>query len=372
MTVAGAPRPDAEGPAIEWSGPDTAADDFEGPVTHRQVAELAALCDLLAAWVAAPPARPPLWQEADWRRFRVAAGVHGVAPLLGRRLGGEAGWQGSAAGDWLGDQYAANCRRVERLHLELRAVLARFAAAGVPLMPLKGALLGVLCYADPGERPMADLDLLVHRRDLDRAVALLGELGYEEVSGGRKHLKLARAAAREIVDAGREHPDNPRWIELHPACCEWLDDEQVELTDCIWATASEAWLLGEPAWLPGPSAHWIYLLVHGSHHILINRFRLVQLLDLLRLEPHLPAGDVPGALLTTLASPEVPAAILRAVYPPLALLERYFPADAADASGRGGLRRAMRERLAPGFAAWADDLDLYHACYLHPAPWRPQ
>jgi hypothetical protein len=372
VTVAGAPRPDAEGPAVEWSGPDTAADDFEGPVTRRQVAELAALCDLLAAWVAAPPARPPLCQEADWRRFRVAAGVHGVAPLLGRRVGGEAGWQGSAAGDWLGDQYAANCRRVERLHLELRAVLARFAAAGVPLMPLKGAVLGVLCYADSGERPMADLDLLVHRHDLDRAVALLGELGYEEVSGGRKHLKLARAAAREIVDAGREHPDNPRWIELHPACCEWLDDEQIELTDCIWATASEAWLLGEPAWLPGPSAHWIYLLVHGSHHILINRFRLVQLLDLLRLEPHLPAGDAPDGLLTTLASPEVPAAILRAVYPPLALLERYFPADAADASGRGGLRRDMRERLAPGFAAWADDLDLYHACYLHPAPWRPQ
>lgn len=251
-------------------------------------------------------------------------------------------------------------------------MLARFAVARVPLMPLKGALLGAVCYGDPGERPMADLDLLVRHQDLERGVALLAELGYKEVSGGRKHVKLARAAAREIVDAGREHPDNPRWIELHPACCEWLEEEPIDLTDHIWAAAREERLLGEPAWLPDPAAHWLYLLVHGSHHIRINRFRLVQLLDLLRLEPHLPAGAAPEGLLSTLASPEVPEVVLRAVYAPLALLDRYFPADAADASGRARLRRAMRERLAPGFAAWADGLDLYHACYLHPAPWRPQ
>jgi hypothetical protein len=337
-----------------------------------EIAQLAALCDLLAAWAAVPPPRPPRWPEATWRRFRIVAQVHGVAPLLGFRLRRAAGWQETAAGAWLAAQYEANRRRAELLQQDLRAVLARFAGAGVPLMPLKGAVLTALCYADPGERPMADLDLLVRGDHFEQGVALLGGLGYEPVVGGRKHLKLVRAGAGEVVDPGSEHPGNPRSIELHPACGEWLREERIDLTDHIWAAAREERLLGERAWLPDPPAHWLYLLVHSTHHILINRFRLLQLLDLLGLEPRLPRGGGAAGPLAVLASPEVPDAVARAIYAPLALLERYYPGPPPDAAGRSRLRGALRQRLQPGFTAWADGLDLYHACYLDPAPWRPE
>jgi hypothetical protein len=242
---------------------------------------------------------------------------------------------------------------------------------------------------------MADLDLLVQAPALDEAVALLAELGYEEVFRGRKHVKLAPRGGREIVARGGEDAGNPRWVELHPACGEWLGDERIDLTAPMWAAAREERLLGEPAWVPAAPAHWLYLLVHATHHILINRFRLVQLLDLLLLEPELPHGGVVAA-----ETADGAGAMARALYPPLALLVRYAaamtapaapasaapaapvvagpgalaaaPADRAADGPRAALTAALRPRLSRGFLEWADGLDLFHCCYLDAAPWRAE
>ncbi len=359
------------------------------PGAAGDAGRLAWMCERLAVWVVAPPPQPPpAWPAAAWEDFRAATQVHGVGPLLGRRLGDRQPWSQAAA--WLGAEHAANRLRVERLHQDLRAILARFAAADVPLMPLKGAVLGPLYYSDPAERPMADLDLLVRAETLAQSAQLLVDIGYEVVFEGRKHVKLAPRGGRRrpVSDAGGasdgdvgadaggspgpgpgdheaagEHPDNPRWVELHPACGEWLGDERIDLTGPIWAGARRQPLLGEPAWLPDPATHWLYLLVHATHHILINRFRLIQLLDLLLLCP----TDLLGAALQV-EPPAAAAAMARALYPPLALLQRYFPAGATAAAT--ALRQDLRARLAPGYAAWADGLDLFQACYLDAAPWR--
>ena len=58
----------------------------------------------------------------------------------------------------------------------LRATLLRFAEANVPVIVLKGAALATLVYPSPALRPMRDIDLLVHRRDLDRVEAVLRSL----------------------------------------------------------------------------------------------------------------------------------------------------------------------------------------------------
>jgi hypothetical protein len=334
--------------------------------------ELRDLCDLLAAWVDDSPARPPEWTAARWVSFRDAARVHGVAPLLGRRLAARPAWpawRATAAGEWLARQHEMSRRRAARLRADLRAVLAAFAGAGVAVMPLKGLALAAL-YADPAERPMADLDLLVRSADLERGVALLGELGYEAIFAGRKHVKLARPSDREIADEESEHLDNPRPIELHPACGEWLDDERIELTPLMWAMARPGELVGAPAWLPDPAAHWLYLLVHASHHLLINRFRLVQLLDLRLLEPAALGGGVAAHLLAEPAR-DGGGAVARAAYAPLALLDRYDPSPRRRAE-RAPLRQALGQRLPRGFVAWADGLDLYEVSYLHAAPWRAE
>jgi Uncharacterised nucleotidyltransferase/Protein of unknown function (DUF5672) len=58
----------------------------------------------------------------------------------------------------------------------LRTALLRFSESGVPVIVLKGAALAALVYPFPALRPMRDIDLLVHRRDMERVEAVLHSL----------------------------------------------------------------------------------------------------------------------------------------------------------------------------------------------------
>src|SRR5690606_2857828 len=59
--------------------------------------------------------------------------------------------------------------RMIRLGQRLRDTLRSFAERGIPVMLLKGAALGALIDPTFRERPMVDIDLLVHPADADRA-----------------------------------------------------------------------------------------------------------------------------------------------------------------------------------------------------------
>jgi len=312
------------------------------------------LCDDLARWLSAPPSTPPEWPADAWDGFRQAAQVHGAAPLLWLQVRSLPAWSDSPIGRWLEDQYAWNARRIARLHGELAEILRLFAAEEVPILPIKGAVLGSLVYEDPAARPMADLDVLLREEHLPAGEALLARLGYAKVFTGWKHTRFALPGSREIVDGDHEHPDNPRQLEVHPRCRERIRDEVVDLTDLLWSTARQDELLSAPAWLPDADAAWLHLLVHATHHVLLNTFRLVQLADLARLGP-----------LVRDPEPLLAAVDARAAYPALALLDRYFPNPRDTA-----LRAGLRSRVPDGFAAWADGLDLYAVCHLNPVAWR--
>ena len=64
-----------------------------------------------------------------------------------------------------------------RLMRVLERIAAKFNEADVPLLVLKGAALHLLLYTRLDERPMEDLDLLVHMEDLESAGNLLTTLG---------------------------------------------------------------------------------------------------------------------------------------------------------------------------------------------------
>jgi hypothetical protein len=71
--------------------------------------------------------------------------------------------------------------RHQEVLLQLAGGLAMdaLAAAGIRAAVLKGPLLGGAIYGEPGRRPSSDVDLLVPAEDLDRAVEVGRELGYE-------------------------------------------------------------------------------------------------------------------------------------------------------------------------------------------------
>ena len=313
------------------------------------------LCDTLARWITDPsalPPAPPDWSAETWSSFREASQVHGAAQLLWLRVRGLPAWSAAPIGLWLEDQFLSNGRRVARLQGEMAEILQVFADADVPILPVKGAVLGATVYENPAARPMADLDAFLREEHFPAGEELLARIGYAKTFHGWKHARFARPGSGKVVDFTREHPDNPRQLEVHPRCRERILDEVVDLTDRLWAGARRGELFGIPAWLAGADAAWLHLLIHATHHVMLNNSRFVQIVDLARL---LPRVSDPEKLVADVDA--------RATYPALALLERHF--------GLGGdLTAAVRPRVSPGFAAWADGLDLYSVCYLNPVPWK--
>jgi hypothetical protein len=167
---------------------------------------VALLCRMLRQAAARDFARPPT--AADWRQliaigtqWHVATAVH---PALAR-----AGLLDRVPGDvaeYLDALTQLNRERNEALLAELADVARRLNAAGLVPRVLKGAALlvdGV--YADPGERLMVDLDLLVERAALERARRVLVAAGYRARGPGPSPHHLAPLA----------HPRRRGVIELH-------------------------------------------------------------------------------------------------------------------------------------------------------------
>ena len=308
------------------------------------------VCETLPQWLAASPETPPDWSSQAWGFFCHASMVHGVAPLLHTRLE-QRPWVPDEIKAWLERQYTLNCQRVAKMQEELRAILSLFSRHNVPLMPMKGAILGAFFYPDPGLRPMADLDFLLRPADFDAGEALLHRLGYEETFRNSRHLRLIKPDNRDVVETGCEHPDNPRTLEVHPWCGETIAGALIDLTDVMWSNARWQELLGENTWVVNAEALWLHLFIHMAHHILDQhvRSRLIQLVDLVILTPHV---HDPQAVLASVDG--------RGTYPGLALLQRYFPDPRVEA-----LLASQRERVSPAIADWSHSLDLVNASHLH-------
>ena len=91
--------------------------------------------------------------------------------------------------------------RNQRLFRAGQSVLRDLATEGIDAIALKGLALAHCCYPDPGLRPMGDVDLLVRRRDFERAGGLLRRRGWS--------LRTEAGHARSFVDSAS------REIDLH-------------------------------------------------------------------------------------------------------------------------------------------------------------
>jgi hypothetical protein len=78
---------------------------------------------------------------------------------------------------------------------ELKALLHEFAARGIDVVPLKGPYLAERVYGDVSLRGCCDLDVLVGAADLERADAMLAELGFEPGEADDYHRTWKRRGA---------------------------------------------------------------------------------------------------------------------------------------------------------------------------------
>jgi hypothetical protein len=252
------------------------------------------------------------------------------------------------------------------MHADLAQILTLAAEAGVPVMPLKGALLTTMPNTDPYRRPMADLDLLVRPADRHALDSILERLGYrhEPANNPRPtHDVFVDARGGQIVSTAGEHPDNPRRVEVHLEVMRhlwaWTTDD--DLTGALWAGAAPGEVLGCPAMVPRPADFVAHLAIHATSDLLVGRGRLIQWLDLgliaprlspdlLREMPH-PRMGYPGLRLAARALPRAMAGL------DLSGLEARLPdrlvrwAESVPLDGRSGLQVGSGVERPASFAA---------------------
>jgi hypothetical protein len=90
--------------------------------------------------------------------------------------------------------------RHEHARVVLEQVVAACDEGGIAVLPVKGVVTGRLFYADPGERPIQDVDLRVRPRDM-AAVARVGcSAGWRVVSRSRAYETLSFAVEGFLVE----------------------------------------------------------------------------------------------------------------------------------------------------------------------------
>ncbi|MDA0577738.1 MAG: nucleotidyltransferase family protein, partial [Verrucomicrobia bacterium] len=110
-----------------------------------------------------------------WDHVLAVAANHRMAPLLAHRLRSHDLLSAvpEPTRQNLQQLYLAAAARHERLNAALGDLLALFEKNGIAALPMRGPRLATQLEIDPPTRPSDDLDLLLHRRDLARARALL-------------------------------------------------------------------------------------------------------------------------------------------------------------------------------------------------------
>lgn len=152
-----------------------------------------------------------LIRTADWRRLLLLADEHGVIGHLAtatRKI--DSATIPPEIERALAGQQRAQVLSSLRMTAELFCVLDRFASAGIEALVVKGPVLSLQAYGDPGMRSYGDLDLLVRQCDIRRATELMTASGY------------SATVPPPAIDAGKipgqylfHKPDTKLLVELH-------------------------------------------------------------------------------------------------------------------------------------------------------------
>jgi hypothetical protein len=259
----------------------------------------------------------PDWSEFQWSMARAAAVLHGVTPLLAGALR----WRGPPSWEkFVGVQRLHTAARQQRLSALLDRLDQQARRAQLALVPLKGAALYRLGVYSGGERPMADLDLLVSTADEPAARELLLMLGYLDtsVSGNNRVFEPSHAATavvRKGATSFGEHADRPIKIDLHTRIVERLPMHEADVSALIFLDQPQPGLNDYPS----IAALFTHLLLHAAGDMVSRSLRLIQLHDLALTAARMLEPDW-AALLALRGRQSLWWAL-----PPLELLVRYYP-----------------------------------------------
>jgi hypothetical protein len=210
-------------------------------------------------------------ETLDTSRLVTVAVAHGLGPLVWRALvragaTGALGDRGSAL------ELLAFMGRVEETTVVPRALalaVVPLTDAGFEPVVMKGPWLAAR-YADPGLRPMVDIDLLLPRRQHRDALRVLGRSGWDVV----------RPSAVDRYDTMLSHPDVPTLpIELHHRLETPLKRVTAVDADDLWDRRIAVDCLGTPVFAL-PAAEELVMLAQHAGKPYHGFSRLIWIADL--------------------------------------------------------------------------------------------
>jgi hypothetical protein len=267
----------------------------------------------LANELAKPTDVAPDWSGFEWQLARGVAAMHGVSPLLATHLKweGAPGWKPFLAAQRA--HVAGRHRRIEELLSQLDS---RSREEDITLVGLKGAALHGLGLYRAGERPMADVDLLVHPKQAQRAGEVLESMGFAEAFANWKH-KIFMPEVRDTHAQMGEHAQNYLKIELHERIAEILPLRAWDVTGSVYPRSPHPGL--NP--YPSTAALLIHLLIHAASAMAYRSLRLLHLHDIALVSARMSNADW-DELLALGRNSDGPWWAL----PPLQLTARYYDA----------------------------------------------
>jgi Uncharacterised nucleotidyltransferase len=239
--------------------------------------------------------------------------MHGVSPLLARTLR----WRGPEIwARFLDEQRSHTAVRHARIDALLAAIDRGARERGIAAIALKGVALYSLGIYEVGDRPMADVDLLVRPADAQSAAGMLADLGYVETIRTWKERIFSPRDGRPPARLGEHSASNIK-IDLHERICERMPWTLTEVSESIFPARP----------LPGLNAYastmgfMIHLLLHAAGNMPTRELRLLHLHDIAQLSHRMTSSDWDGMLDHARNGQQ-----LWWAYPPLELTARYYPA----------------------------------------------
>lgn|GEM_PF-1368194 len=205
-----------------------------------------------------------------FKRHRLFPLAHQILPMLGEK----------ERGRWKKAIRNASMRTlgfVGQLH-ELLDILNKEV---IEVIPLKGPVLAEILYGDVNQRQMRDLDLLVTKDDMLNAIKVLQSAGYILKFPERELTKRQwKIYLRHQYDVGLVHRDNRSILELHSGIAYpgLLGGYENLIIDDMEAVK----MSGRTIKSMSKEATFLYLVIHGTHHLFFRLFWLRDLAEALR------------------------------------------------------------------------------------------
>ncbi len=292
------------------------------------------------------------WDEAQWAAALWVVYWQNALPWLAVRVQAAGVKLPAAVADALFAIESESRERTRRMLDNAVELVRALAEVGVEAVLLKGAALAAVYYPDPLLRPMADLDLLIHKRDLPAGLDALKRLGYRF---------YARSAEDEVYLRGEREAniwaaDNVHPVELHYTLREEYAGIGYNLAEAMWrGSRVRPFWQNTAARIPDPPALLHHVCAHAASDWLIQRGRLMHIDDIRKIAGKMDAANW-GAFGTAVAP-----AHARFVYPVIAFAQKYtdLPIPAA-------VTAQLRQNCPPNLLAWIEQTELADASESNP------